>query len=104
MAIRVAIIGAGNCAKSLVEGIAFYSQNEDDSAGLMRPLIGTYSVSDIQITAAFDIDDRKVTKPLHEALLANPNCTKALASLPQTSVAIERGPTGDSVIPALREQ
>jgi len=103
MAIRTAIIGVGNCAKSLVEGIEFYSQNKNLTHGLARPLVGPYKVSDIQITSAFDIDERKVAKPLHEALVAQPNRSDALASLRHMAISVDRGPTGDSVIPELRD-
>jgi len=103
MAIRTAIVGVGNCAKSLVEGLAFYRNNDDESVGLVRRLIGAYKVGDIEITAAFDIDDRKVGKPLNEALFAQPNCTKPLAPMPPALVSVHRGPSGDSVIPELRE-
>lgn len=103
MAINVAIIGTGNCAKSLVEGVAFYSKNKEDKIGLMNPYIGKHHPSDIRFAAAFDIDERKVGKKLHEALNAEPNKTVKIANIPEYEVIVQRGPTHDSVIPALRE-
>jgi len=103
MPINVAIIGTGNCAKSLVEGVAFYSKNKDDKVGLMHPYIGKYHPSDIRFVAAFDIDERKVGKKLHEAINAEPNKTIKIADVPKYDVLVQRGPTHDSVIPELQE-
>ena len=72
--IRVAIIGVGSCAKSLVEGVQYYNENPDDKVGLMYPDIGGYTVHDIEFVLGFDVDRRKVNKPLVEALRAKPNC------------------------------
>ncbi len=75
--IRVAITGIGNCASSLIQGLEYYrGRNEQDYAGLIHPRIGDWRVSDIEIVAAFDIDHRKVGKPLEEAIFSKPNCTK----------------------------
>ena len=72
--IKVAIIGVGNCAKSLVEGIQYYIENPDDNVGLMYPDIGGYTVNDIEFVCGFDVDIRKVNHPLKDALRALPNC------------------------------
>jgi myo-inositol-1-phosphate synthase len=72
--IRVAIVGVGNCAKSLVEGVQYYVQNPDDTVGLMYPDIGGYTVNDLKFVCGFDVDIRKVNRPLKEALRAAPNC------------------------------
>jgi len=72
--IKVGIIGVGNCAKSLVEGIQYYNENPDDQVGLMYPDIGGYKSSDIEFVVGFDVDRRKVNRPLVEALRAAPNC------------------------------
>lgn len=72
--IRVAIVGVGNCAKSLVEGIQYYIENPQDKVGLMYEDIGGYQAKDIQFVCGFDVDVRKVNKPLKEALRAKPNC------------------------------
>jgi myo-inositol-1-phosphate synthase len=72
--INVGIIGVGNCAKSLVEGCQYYSQNPEDKVGLMYDSIGGYQASDLSFVIGFDIDRRKVNKTLAEALRAKPNC------------------------------
>jgi myo-inositol-1-phosphate synthase len=72
--IKVGIIGAGNCAKSLVEGIQYYMQTPEDKVGLMYEDIGGYTVNDIEFVIGFDVDSRKINKPLGEALRARPNC------------------------------
>ena len=71
--IKVGIIGVGNCAKSLVEGVQYYTKTSD-TVGLMYETIGDYKAEDIQFTIGFDVDRRKVGKPLAEALRAKPNC------------------------------
>lgn len=72
--IKVGIIGTGNCAKSLVEGIQYYIQTPEDKVGLMYEDIGGYTVNDIEFVIGFDIDQRKVNQPLGVALRALPNC------------------------------
>ena len=101
--IKVAIVGVGNCAKSLVEGVTFYSKNINETIGLIHFKVGGYSVSDIEFVVAFDIDDRKVGKPLHEALVAEPNRTMKLSELEPSKVIVKRGPTHDSLINENRE-
>ena len=73
--IKVAIIGVGSCAKSLVEGAQYYTNNPQNTVGLMYGDIGGYTVKDIEFVAGFDVDIRKVNKPLAEALRAKPNCS-----------------------------
>ncbi len=101
--INVAIIGCGNCAKSFVEGLQYYSNNLGDEVGLMHHLIGVYHPSDIQIVAAVDIDERKVDFSLDRALCAEPNRTMKIADIPPSSVIVQRGLTLDSIIPQTRE-
>ena len=72
--IRVAIVGIGSCAKSLVEGVQYYTENPDDVVGLMYPDIGGYQAKHIKFVTGFDIDIRKVGTSLKEALRAKPNC------------------------------
>jgi myo-inositol-1-phosphate synthase len=72
--IRIAIIGVGNCAKSLIEGIQYYNENPDDKVGLMYEDIGGYKSSDIEIVCGFDVDIRKVNHLMKDALRAKPNC------------------------------
>ena len=103
MTISVAIIGVGNCAKSLVEGIAFYTKNKDDKIGLMNPLIGEYHTSDINFVAAFDVDERKVGKKLYEAINSEPNKTKKIADPLEYDVIVQRGPTENSIIDEMRD-
>jgi myo-inositol-1-phosphate synthase len=73
--INVAIVGAGNCAKSLVEGVQFYTENFNQTGGLMKSDIGGYMASDINFACAFEIDTRKIGKPLGLALKERPNCS-----------------------------
>lgn len=74
--IKVGIIGLGNCASALIQGIGYYSKNDCDNFGLMHPLIGKYGPGDIEISLAIDIDRRKVGKTIKEAIFEKPNCTK----------------------------
>jgi myo-inositol-1-phosphate synthase len=106
--IRVAIVGVGNCAKSLVEGIQYYIENPQDSVGLMYPDIGGYGVGDIQFVCGFDVDIRKVNKTLKEALRAKPNC--AMDHVKEISDAciepgamVYSGPELDGIAPWMRE-
>lgn len=101
--INIAIVGVGNCARSFVEGTAFYTENPSDKVGLMHPVIGGYRPADINIVAAFDIDERKVGKKLHEAIYAVPNRTVKIADPLASSAVVQRGPTHDSVIAEMRE-
>ena len=97
--IRVAIAGIGNCASSLVQGIEYYRRrNDDEYIGLMHPRIGEWSCDEIDVVAAFDIDRRKVGRPLEEAVFAAPNCTRIFQStLP---VFLSRAMTNCSVRPS----
>jgi myo-inositol-1-phosphate synthase len=74
--VRVAIAGVGNCCSSLVQGVSFYRNNQDDTIpGIMHASIGGYRIKDIEFVAAFDVDRRKVGKKLAEAIFEQPNCT-----------------------------
>ena len=97
--IRVAIGGVGNCASSLVQGIEYYKGfKANDLTGLMHPKIGEWGVGDIKIVAAFDIDYRKVGKPVEEAIFAKPNCTMVFQKgLPVSDVIVQMGPLLDGV-------
>ena len=72
--IKIAIVGVGNCCSSLYQGLNYYKNNQNIQ-GLMRADIGGYRIKDIEVVAAFDIDKRKVGKPLGEAIFQHPNCT-----------------------------
>jgi myo-inositol-1-phosphate synthase len=97
--VRVGIVGAGNCASSFVQGLAYYRNAKDDETipGLMNPTLGKYHVSDIEIASAFDISDRKVGRDLSEALLAEPNNTRVFAKMEPSGVVVQRGRTLDGL-------
>jgi len=97
--INVAIIGTGNCASSLVQGVHYYRQALEDEfiPGLMHPNLGGYHISDIKFVAAFDIDRNKVGKDLAEAIFTPPNNTIKFCQVPKTSVTVERGMTHDGL-------
>ena len=97
--IKVAIIGVGNCASSLVQGIHKYVElpEDGDVPGVMHPKIGDYRIEDIEIVAAFDVDEAKVGKDLSEAIFAGPNNTLKFAEVPHMGVSVERGMTHDSI-------
>ena len=97
--INVAIIGVGNCASSLVQGVHYYREAETDRAipGLTHPMLGNYHISDIQFVAAFDIDREKVGKELAEAIFSGPNNTVRFAEVPPTGVRVSRGMTHDGI-------
>ena len=77
MQVRVAIAGVGNCASALVQGIEYYrARSEAEPIGLMHPNIGGLRPWDIEVVAAFDVDARKVGKPLEQAIFAAPNCAQ----------------------------
>lgn len=98
MSIRIAIAGVGNCASSLVQGISYYADPENGTVGLQHPELGGYRVSDLQVVAAFDVDARKVNKPLEQALFALPNNTKIFCSeLAPSGVTVQMGPILDGV-------
>jgi myo-inositol-1-phosphate synthase len=97
--IKVALIGVGNCASSLVQGRYFYAGGKSP-AGLMHERIGGYAISDIEFVAAFDTDARKVGKDLAEAVFARPNCTHIFqAEIPETGVIVRMGKVLDGVAP-----
>lgn len=91
--VKVAIVGVGNCASSLIQGIQYYADKRpDETIGLMHWEIGGYRPSDIEIVAAFDIDRRKVGKDVSEAIFAEPNCTAVFCpEIPASGVAVQMG-------------
>lgn len=97
--VRVAIIGVGNCASSLVQGVQYYrnAQPEDFVPGLMHVNLGGYHISDIEFSAAFDIDQNKVGKDLSEAIFAAPNNTYKFADVPHLNARVYRGMTHDGL-------
>ncbi len=97
--INVAIIGVGNCASSLVQGVHFYRDAGDDKSipGIMHPNLGGYHIGDVNFVAAFDIDVNKVGKDLSEAIYTTPNNTFKFADVPSTGVRVHRGMTHDGL-------
>jgi myo-inositol-1-phosphate synthase len=103
--IRIAIVGVGNCASSLVQGIACYAGREAGEAiGLMHWEIGGFRPGDLEVVAAFDVDARKVGLDVSEAIFAPPNCTKVFqADVPKAGVPVRMGRVLDGVSPHMAE-
>jgi myo-inositol-1-phosphate synthase len=97
--VRVAIVGVGNCANSLLQGVQYYRDAPDDQfvPGLMHVNLGGYHVRDIEFTAAFDVTADKVGKDLADAIWAHPNDTIKFADVPKTGVTVNRGMTHDGI-------
>ena len=97
--VRVAIVGVGNCANSLVQGIEYYKDAPDDQfvPGLMHVNLGGYHIRDIEFTAAFDVTTDKVGKDLADAIWAHPNDTIKFADVPKTGITVNRGMTHDGL-------
>jgi len=103
--IRVGIIGIGNCASALVQGVEYYRDADEDKfiPGLMNVRLGPYHVGDIEFAAAFDIDRNKVGKDLSEAIFTPPNCTLKFVDVPYLGVEVMKGPAVDSLGKHLRD-
>jgi myo-inositol-1-phosphate synthase len=97
--IRVAVVGVGNCASSLVQGVHYYRDADPTTTvpGLMHVQFGEYHVRDVQFVAAFDVDDKKVGKDLAEAIFASENNTITISEVPTTGVTVQRGHTLDGL-------
>lgn len=97
--IRIAIAGVGNCASSLIQGLFYYKDvdnNNDSVPGLMHNVLGGYNISDIKVVAAFDIDKRKVARDVSEAIFALPNNTAIFCKdIPRFGVIVKKGPVLD---------
>ncbi len=102
--IRIAIIGVGNCASSLIQGIYYYKYKKPKEAiGIMNWDIGGYKPYDIEVVAAIDIDERKVGKDVSKAIFAKPNCTKVFfKDVPKLGVKVEMGHVLDGVAPHMK--
>ena len=96
--IKIALIGVGNCASSLIQGIYYYKdKNPQDIIGLMHHEIGGYKPEDIQVVAAFDIDKRKVGSDVHQAIFSKPNCTTVFyPDVPPSGILVKMGKVLDS--------
>jgi myo-inositol-1-phosphate synthase len=103
--VRVAIVGVGNCASSLVQGVEYYrnADPKDRVPGLMHVTFGDYHVSDVEFVAAFDVDAKKVGRDLAEAIVASENNTIKITDVPPTGVTVQRGPTHDGLGKFYRE-
>jgi len=100
--VRVAIVGVGNCASSLVQGVQYYQDADENSAvpGLMHVKFGKYHVRDVKFVAAFDVDAKKVGFDLSEAIFASENNTIKIADVPPTDVIVQRGPASTTPRPS----
>src|SRR5690606_29248139 len=99
--VRIAIAGVGNCASSLLQGIEHYRSvpaEEHEAWGLMHLEMGGLRPGDVEVVAAFDVDARKVGRPLHEAAFAPPNCTRVIRdAISPSPVTVMMGPVHDGV-------
>ncbi|MBY4572775.1 inositol-3-phosphate synthase [Gordonia paraffinivorans] len=97
--VRVAIVGVGNCASSLVQGVQYYKDADENSTvpGLMHVKFGPYHVRDVEFVAAFDVDAKKVGFDLSDAIFASENNTIKIADVPPTGVTVQRGHTLDGL-------
>ena len=102
--IKVALVGVGNCASTLVQGVQYYNKvmNQEQAVGLKHLFLGDYHPRDIEFSSAFDIDSRKIGKDLSEAILAPPNNTLNLAKVPESDVIVQKGPVLDGVAESLK--
>jgi myo-inositol-1-phosphate synthase len=105
--VRIAIAGVGNCASSLLQGIDHYRNvppEAHEAWGLMHLEMGGYRPGDVEVVAAFDVDYRKVGRPLHEAAFAPPNCTQAISdSIAKSDVVVQMAPVLDGVAPHMAD-
>lgn len=103
--IRIAIAGVGNCASSLLQGIEHYARPEKrDGVGLMHLEMGGWRPGDVEVVAAFDVDARKIGRPLHEAAFEAPNCTTVIADqIAKSDVLVQMGPVLDGVAPHMAD-
>lgn len=100
--IKVALIGVGNCASALIQGLQYYGKTEQQNGqtGLRNPTLGGLTANDVQIVAAFDVDDRKVGRDLADAIFALPNNAPKVAEVPETGVIVQKGHLLDGVGPS----
>ncbi|NNF96492.1 MAG: inositol-3-phosphate synthase [Halobacteria archaeon] len=97
--IKIAIVGVGNCVSSLIQGIHYYREkNQEDVIGLMHYDMNGYKPGDIEVVAAFDVDQRKVGRDVHEAIFTKPNCTTLFCSdLPPSGITVRMGKILDGI-------
>jgi myo-inositol-1-phosphate synthase len=99
MNVKVAIVGVGNCASSLVQGVEYYKNAREDQfvPGLMHVNFGGYHIRDIKFVAAFDVDANKVGRDISEAIFTPPNCTVKFSDVPKLGVEVKKGPILDGL-------
>ena len=104
--VRTAIIGVGNCASALVQGVQYYQNASEDQVipGIMNPVLGGYHIGDIEFSAAIDINAEKVGKDLSEAIWVEPNNTIQFSEVPHLNVPVSRGMTHDGLGRYLEEK
>ena len=104
--VRVGIVGVGNCASSLVQGLSYYrdAKGNEPVPGLMNVEIGEYHVSDVEVSAAFDVNASKVGRDISEAIFAQPNNTQRFAAVPHSGIIVNRGKTLDGIGKYLRDE
>jgi myo-inositol-1-phosphate synthase len=103
--VRVGIVGVGNCASSFVQGLSYYkdANGNEPVPGLMNVELGGYHISDVEVSAAFDVNASKVGRDVAEAIFAEPNNTQRFATVPQSGIIVNRGRTLDGLGKYLRE-
>jgi myo-inositol-1-phosphate synthase len=104
--VRVGIVGIGNCASSFVQGLSYYrdANGNEPVPGLMNVEIGDYHISDVEVSAAFDVNARKVGRDVSEAIFEEPNNTQRFATVPKSGVVVHRGKTLDGLGKYLRDE
>ncbi len=103
--VKIAIAGLGNCASSIIQGLEYYKDADDDSfvPGLMHVRFGDYHISDVEVVAAFEVNERKIGKDVSEAIWEHPNCARKFADVPHLGVEVMPGPILDGVAPHMKE-
>ncbi|MHA1967799.1 MAG: inositol-3-phosphate synthase, partial [Candidatus Hodarchaeales archaeon] len=103
--IRVAIVGLGNCASALIQGVHYYRNEKDDTRvpGLMHVKFGDYHVRDLEFVAAFEVNKDKIGKKISDAIWIDPNCTPKFSEVPEIEALVYPGPILDGVPPHMKE-
>jgi myo-inositol-1-phosphate synthase len=104
--IRVAVVGVGNSASALIQGVEYYKYAKEGSSvpGLMHVVFGKYHIRDVKFVAAFDVNRNKVGRDLGEAIFTEPNCVARFADVPNLGVKVSSGPIMDGVAPHMKER
>jgi len=104
--VRVGIVGVGNCASSFVQGLSYYrdAKSNESIPGLMNAELGGYHISDVEISAAFDVNATKVGRDVSEAIFAKPNNTQRFSAVPKSGIIVNRGRTLDGLGKYLRDE